>query len=88
MDENQYAAEILLDRKTSIPWPEGIPMPIAGDLVLIEHEGVPYSMKVSARLWAVAPKEETGEIEAIITIQAQSQPVGGQERASIHPLKF
>lgn len=88
MEELQYAVSILLDRKVSLPWPDNTPLPIAGDFILIEHEGKPYAMKVTARQWSVVPDESTGEVGTLVTIQAQSQPPAGQGRASVHPLNM
>jgi hypothetical protein len=88
MEELQYAVSILLDRKTVLPWPDRNPLPAAGDFILIEHDGKPHTMKVTARQWTVVPDEETGEIGTIVTIQAQSQPLAGQGRASAHPLNM
>ncbi len=88
MEELQYAVSILLDRKTVLPWPHGTPLPVAGDFILIEHDGESYSMKVTARHWAVVPDESTGEIGTLVTIQAQSQPPAGQGGASVRPLNM
>ncbi|MGK5020713.1 hypothetical protein [Janthinobacterium sp. LB2P10] len=87
MDENQYAASLFIENKKSIPWPPGVPLPVVGDLVLIEHDGETYSLKVESRLFAVVPDED-GEMKALITIRAISQPVARPGRASVHPLKI
>ena len=61
------------DKYADVPWPDGVPLPAAGDEVRLNHAGEPLSFVVDGCAFDLT---ESGQSEARVHIRGHHAPAG------------
>jgi hypothetical protein len=64
------------DKYGNLPWPDGAPLPAAGDSVVLAHEGKTIEFVVDRRSFGVETDAQQAGQMAVITIHGHSAPAG------------
>jgi hypothetical protein len=87
MDSN-YKITLQVDMRPPIEWPSWIPAPVVGDEVTGQFGEQAFAAKVIRRAWGLASEAETGKLEAVLVVTAETPQPAKPGRASVHQLRI
>jgi hypothetical protein len=64
------------DKFANVPWPDGAPLPAAGDNVVLAHAGKKIEFVVDQRSFGIEADPQGAEQTTVITIHGHCAPAG------------